>query len=74
MFPPRYAGMEEVPQGSSSAVMRFPRATRGWKDDQGAGPDRRLVSPALRGDGRANAKPVLRPLPFPPRYAGMEDG
>ena len=34
-FPPRYAGMEGARARGVRRILRFPRATRGWKDDWG---------------------------------------
>ena len=64
MFPPRYAGMEGLVPRRRSRRMGFPRATRGWKAEPG-GPDVGiLVSPALRGDGRACRVENARLLAF----------
>ena len=72
LFPPRYAGMEGQEVASWLAKPRFPRATRGWKNDGLTLICPSDVSPALRGDGRAKSLPAGAGRWFPPRYAGME--
>ena len=72
MFPPRYAGMEDHAAQHHASVGRFPRATRGWKGTAAADCRPPVVSPALRGDGRASPPAPGLLSVFPPRYAGME--
>ena len=74
VFPPRYAGMEGYRHVARCEDSRFPRATRGWKEAGSSSLPEKMVSPALRGDGRARSLRAVRASAFPPRYAGMEGG
>ena len=71
-FPPRYAGMEDDVYIRPARGRGFPRATRGWKVAVIDAEIRKMVSPALRWDGRVLAGDKDALTLFPPRYAGME--